>query len=143
MDRAELFIDGEWRAPAGTDTLEVISPVTEECIATVPDGTVEDIDRAVAAARRSFDSEVWSGLTPEERIEGVARLADCYEARIPEMADTITAEMGCPITFSRQLQAPGPAMMLRYFTDIATKFPWEERRLSATGDGIRGDRAST
>jgi aldehyde dehydrogenase (NAD+) len=136
MDREQLFIDGEWQAPSGNGTLKVISPVTEECIATVPDGTDDDIDRAVAAARRSFDSGVWSRLAPEERIEAVAHLADCYEARIPEMADVITAEMGCPITFSRQLQAPGPAMMLRYFCDIAPKFLWEERRESATGDGI-------
>jgi aldehyde dehydrogenase (NAD+) len=51
----KLYIDGEWVTPAGSDTIEVVSPHTEEVIATVPDGSAADMDRAVAAARRTLD----------------------------------------------------------------------------------------
>ena len=55
----KLFIGGEWVASTGRETLEVISPLTEETIAKVPEATTEDIDRAVAAARRAFDDGPW------------------------------------------------------------------------------------
>jgi len=57
-----LFIGGDWVAPAGSDRFDVICPSTEECIGSVPAGTAADIDRAVGAARRTFDDGDWSGL---------------------------------------------------------------------------------
>ena len=51
MDRDKLYIGGDWVEPAGTSTIEVISPLTEEVIATVPEASTDDVDRAVAAAR--------------------------------------------------------------------------------------------
>ena len=58
----KLFIGGEWVEPAGTGAIDVISPHTEEVVARVPDGTAEDMDRAVAAARRTFDETDWSTM---------------------------------------------------------------------------------
>ncbi|HEX3979787.1 MAG TPA: aldehyde dehydrogenase family protein, partial [Acidimicrobiales bacterium] len=54
-----LFIGGEWVAPSGTGTIEVINPTTEEVVASVPDATTADIDKAVAAARTAFDNGPW------------------------------------------------------------------------------------
>ena len=64
MDRDKLYIDGEWVEPSSTATIEVISPLTEEVIATVPEASNEDVDRAVAAARRAFDSGPWPQHEP-------------------------------------------------------------------------------
>ncbi len=55
LDRDAFFIDGDWAAPAGAALFEVVSPHTEQVVATVPEGTVDDIDAAVAAARRAHD----------------------------------------------------------------------------------------
>jgi len=123
-----FYIGGEWVEPAGRDLLEVTSPVTEEVIATVPDAVEADMDRAVAAAREAFDRGPWPNLTPVERAGYVAKLAETYLAHCPEMADTITEEMGCTINFSTQIQAPPAAGMLQYFVGLAADYPWEERR---------------
>ena len=64
LDRDTFFIDGEWAAPAGGELLEVVSPHTEEVVATVPEGTMADIDAAVAAARRAFDEGPWPRMSP-------------------------------------------------------------------------------
>ncbi len=58
MDRDKLYIDGEWVEPSSTATIEVISPLTEEVIATVPEASNEDVDRAVAAARTARSTPV-------------------------------------------------------------------------------------
>src|SRR5258705_6773974 len=123
-----LYIGGQWVQPAGTATLEVISPHTEEVIGRVPDGTPADMDRAVAAAREAFDNGAWPRMTPADRAEAVGRLAGLYAARIGEMAELITEEMGSPITFSQLAQAPQPQMMLSYFAELGKTFTWEDDR---------------
>ena len=68
-NRDKLYIDGAWVASTGTGTLSVIDSTTEEELATVPEGTVEDIDRAVSAARRAFPA--WSETSVGERAIAV------------------------------------------------------------------------
>ncbi|TDC86999.1 aldehyde dehydrogenase [Actinomadura sp. 7K507] len=128
-----LFIGGEWAAPAGTGTIDVISPHTEEVIGRVPDGTEADIDAAVAAARRAFDEGPWPRMTPAERAEIVGRLSAIYAERQQEMADLVTAEMGSPIMFSVFGQAAIPQMVLQYYVDLAATYTWEEERQGMLG----------
>ncbi|GGP00958.1 aldehyde dehydrogenase [Nonomuraea glycinis] len=123
-----LFIGGEWVAPAGTGTIDVISPHTEEVVGRVPDGTTEDVDRAVAAAREAFDHGPWPRLTFAERAAAIGRLAEIYAARQAEMAALITEEMGSPITFSTLAQAPQPLSMLQYYAELGAGFEQEEQR---------------
>ncbi|MEV5325400.1 aldehyde dehydrogenase [Nonomuraea sp. NPDC052634] len=123
-----LFIGGEWVAPAGTGTIDVISPHTEEVVGRVPDGTAQDMDRAVAAAREAFDHGPWPRMTFAERAEVIGRLADIYDARQSEMARLITEEMGSPITFSNLAQAPQPLSMLRFYAELGRTFEQEEQR---------------
>ncbi len=123
-----FYIGGEWVAPAGSGTIDVISPHTEEVIGRVPDGTAADMDRAVGAARDAFDNGPWPRMAPAERAEAVARLADLYAARLGDIAELITEEMGSPITFSQLAQAPQPHMMLSYFADLGKTFTWEDER---------------
>jgi betaine-aldehyde dehydrogenase len=124
----KLFIGGEWVAPAGTGIIEVISPATEEVIATVPDGTEADIDLAVAKARDAFDNGEWPRLSPEVRIAAVQKFSDLYASRLNDMAQVNTDEMGSPILFSQLAQAPTPWMILNSFLEIARETDWEKRR---------------
>ncbi|MEV4677990.1 MULTISPECIES: aldehyde dehydrogenase [Actinomadura] len=128
-----LFIGGEWAAPAGTATIDVISPHTEEVIGRVPEGTEGDIDAAVAAARRAFDEGPWPRMTPAERAEIVGRLSAIYAERQQQMADLCTAQMGSPIMFSVFGQAAIPQMVLQYYVDLAAAYTWEEERQGMLG----------
>ncbi len=132
----KLFIGGEWVDPAGSDVIEVISPHSEEVVGRVPEGTTADVDRAVAAARAAFDQGEWPRLTPEERIAAVQRFSDIYAARMMDMAQVITTEMGSPISFSQLAQSPAPWMMLNSFIGEAAKYPWEEERNGVLGSPV-------
>jgi aldehyde dehydrogenase (NAD+) len=131
-----LYIGGEWVEPAGTGTIEVVSPHSEEVVGRVPDGTEADIDRAVDAARRAFDEGDWGRMAPADRAEIVSRFADLYAARMMEMAEVITDEMGSPISFSQLAQTPTPWMMLTYFVGLSARFPWEETREGVFGSPV-------
>jgi aldehyde dehydrogenase (NAD+) len=134
--RDKLFIGGEWVDPAGSDTIEVISPHTEEVVGRVPDGTAADMDRAVAAARAAFDQGEWSHASPEDRIAGVTKFAEIYAARMMDMAAVITEEMGSPISFSQLAQSPAPWMMLNTFIQVAAAHEWEEVRQGVLGTPV-------
>lgn len=123
-----LYIGGEWVAPAGTGTIDVVSPHTEQVVGRVPDGTAADMDRAVAAAREAFDRGPWPRMTFAERAAVIGRLAELYAARQEEMAALITEEMGSPITFSQLAQAPQPLGMLQYYAELGKTFQQEEQR---------------
>jgi betaine-aldehyde dehydrogenase len=123
-----LFVGGEWVQPSSDRTIEVISPHTEEVIATVPEALEADVDRAVAAARAAFDESPWAEMTPADRAEIVQRFCDLYAANIPQMAEVITTEMGSPITFSQLAQSPAPWLILTSFLQTAAAFEWEEHR---------------
>jgi aldehyde dehydrogenase (NAD+) len=127
-DHDRFYIGGQWVAPAGSGTIDVISPHTEEVVGRVPDGTTADMDRAVAAARDAFDNGPWPQMDPADRAAAVGRLADIYAARLGDFAEIITEEMGSPITFSQLAQAPQPQMMLSYFADLGKSFTWEDER---------------
>ncbi|HWF83053.1 MAG TPA: aldehyde dehydrogenase [Streptosporangiaceae bacterium] len=127
-DHDRFYIGGQWVAPAGSATIEVISPHTEEVVGRVPEGTTADMDRAVEAARDAFDNGPWPRMDPADRAAAVGKLADLYAARLGDFAEIITQEMGSPITFSQLAQAPQPQMMLSYFADLGKTFTWEDER---------------
>lgn len=136
LDRDALFIGTKWAKPASAATLEVVSPHTEEVVARVPEGSTADIDAAVAAARKAFDEGPWPLLAPEERIEVVQAFSCLYAARLGEMAEVITTEMGSPISFSNLAQAPAPWMQIEAFLAAAREFPWEASRPGALGPEV-------
>ena len=136
LDRTSFFIDGDWAAPATGDTIQVVSPHSEQVVATVPEGSVADIDAAVAAARRAFDHGPWPRLSPEERIEVVQNFSNLYAAKLGEMAEVISTEMGAPLSFSNLAQAPAPWMQIEAFLGIARSYPWEETRAGSLGEVV-------
>src|SRR3954451_3773968 len=136
LDQSTFFIDGDWAAPATGDTIQVVSPHSEQVVATVPEGSAADIDAAVAAARRAFDSGPWPRMSPEERIEVVQNFSNLYAGRMGDMAEIISTEMGSPLSFSNLAQAPAPWMQIEAFLGIARAYPWEETRAGTLGEVI-------
>ena len=94
IEHDTFFIDGKWVAPAGTGTIEVVSPFTEEVVGRVPDATPADVDRAVAAARHAFDHGPWPQMTPAERADVMATISAKLNERADELATLISTENG-------------------------------------------------
>lgn len=126
--RDHLYIDGAWVDPTTDSRIEVISPHTEEVIGSCPEAATADIDRAVAAARTSFDSGVWRDRPLEERLELLTAIHGRLMERAAEFGTLITQQMGCPISFSTVAQAYASWMAMDYFLKAAPTFPWEEKR---------------
>ena len=131
----KFFIGGEWVAPAGNETLKVLSPTTEEVIGSVPVATNADMDRAVAAAKAAFEGE-WSTWTPQQRAELLTRVSDGIKARQDEFTNLITNEVGAPYYFSMFGQVLSSTMVLDSFARHTLEFPFEERRDGALGGQI-------
>ncbi|HEY3140653.1 MAG TPA: aldehyde dehydrogenase [Acidimicrobiales bacterium] len=129
----KLYIGGRWVDPAGTGRIEVRAPHNDELVGSVPEGTPPDIDRAVESARRAFDTGPWPNLDVTERIAAVRRFADLYAAKIDDLAQLITAEMGSPITFSKLAQSFATSMLIGTFLDLAERHPWVDHRPNVMG----------
>src|ERR1039458_3737634 len=104
-----LFIGGSWVASEGTQTIDVVSPSTEEVVGRVPDGPTADIDKAVVAARHAFDHGPWPHMASTERPTSLAKVADVITAEMADIAELITTEMGSPLVFSQLAQVLAPA----------------------------------
>ncbi|MFC9281421.1 aldehyde dehydrogenase [Streptomyces collinus] len=133
VEHGQLFIGGELTDPLGKDVIEVVSPHTEEVIGRVPHASREDVDRAVAVARRAFDEGDWPRASLEERIGVVTRIKDGIAARHEEIARVISSENGSPYSWSVLAQALGAMMVWDSAIRVARDFPYEERR-----DGVLG-----
>src|SRR5229473_1418988 len=103
-DCRQFYIDGAWVHPAGVDESPVLNPATEERIATISLGTTTDVDKAVAAAKRAFES--YSETGPDSRLALLQRIIEVYQPRVGDLAEIISREMGAPIWLSRAAQAP-------------------------------------
>ena len=127
--RDKLFIGGEWVDPAGDGVIEVINPTTEEVVGRVPEGTAEDADRAVKAARAAFDS--WSQTPAEERAGYCAAIGAKLAERGDELAALITTELGMPIGLSKMIQAGLPTLTFSSMPELVGRGR-PGRRRSAT-----------
>jgi aldehyde dehydrogenase (NAD+) len=124
------YYDGAWQSSTGSDTLAVISSATEAEVARVPRGTVEDVDRAVKAARRGFES--WSRLSVDERAQWLEKLAGAMKARAPQIAEAIAHEVGTPLGFATKVQVEFPIMMI----GMNAKFIREARLQEELGNSL-------
>ncbi|WP_255799535.1 aldehyde dehydrogenase family protein [Mycobacteroides abscessus] len=122
-NRTELFIDGRWVPPTGDGTIEVIDPSTEQILGGVPEGTADDVDAAVAAARMAFNPLI----SISERRERVSAVITAMEKRIPDIAETITSEVGTPMRVAQSAQTQVPLAVARGFEAVLSEFSFEER----------------
>ncbi|AUG76981.1 aldehyde dehydrogenase [Kitasatospora sp. MMS16-BH015] len=133
LEYDELFIGGVYTAPAGSETIEVVSPHTERVIGRVPHASREDVDRAVTAARRAFDEGPWPRLSLAERAALVGRIRDGIKARAEEFARLIGAQNGSPYSWGIRAQALGAAAIWTAYLRTAEGHPFEERRQGQFG----------
>jgi 1-pyrroline dehydrogenase len=110
------FVGGEWVDAASGETMEVINPATGETIADVPKCSADDVDRAVAAARKALPE--WLDVTPKDRSELLHKLADVLEANAEELAQLESLNVGKPLMASRD-EMPFSADNLRFFAGAA------------------------
>jgi aldehyde dehydrogenase (NAD+) len=120
-------VNGEWASPSGNEKLSVISPVTEEVIMTFPDGTPEDMDRAVASARAAFDTGPWPRMSTQERGEMLLKVSAVLQRRLPELANAWTAQVGAPISLTKyaSVQAPG---LFEFYGKMIQTYPVVDER---------------
>jgi len=127
-----MLIDGQWVDAASGKKFETLNPATGEVLATVAEGDAEDINRAVAAARRAFEGP-WSKVKPFERQSLLLKLADLVEKNFEELSQLDTLDMGAPISRTRgnKLRVLG---MLRYYAGQATALHGETIENSLPGE---------
>jgi aldehyde dehydrogenase (NAD+) len=123
-DYSKIYIDGTWVPSDGTGTIEVINAGTEQVMGSIPEGVPSDVDKAVAAARRAFDS--WASTPVEERQKYMVRLNEALQARSSEIAEVISGEVGMPNTWSNMIQAGLPAGNMQSYATLLDNFEFEE-----------------
>ncbi len=124
-DTFKSFIDGAWVETSGNGRrIDVIDPATEQPFARVALGTAADVDRAVATARAAFAS--FSQTSREERMALLEKIAAIYKRRFAEMGQTISREMGAPISFATRFQAGAGMGHFRVAHQVLRDFPFEE-----------------
>ncbi len=121
----KLFINGEWVSPSGSDVIDVINPYTEKACGQVPAGSAEDVENAVRAARKAFEG--WAAKAPSERAAAIELIAAKLEERKEEIGQTITYELGMPISFATSIQSGLPAAEMASYVKIAEDFEYEEK----------------
>jgi betaine-aldehyde dehydrogenase len=120
-----LFIGGEWVAPAGTGTIDVVSPSSQEVIGRVPEATDADIDRAVDAARKAFDHGPWPRLKPAERAEVLSKVSQAIQLEMQEFAEGIAAEAGSPVSWALLGQVLAPTMVFDYYAALGATYAFD------------------
>lgn len=116
-----LLIDGKWVAAADGTTFEVLNPATTENIARVAAGKAADIDAAVTAARRAFESGPWPAMTPSQRGQLIWKIGDLIEQHNDELARLETIDNGKPFHVARVADVPLSADLFRYMAGWCTK----------------------
>jgi len=122
--RDSIYIDGTWVSSTGTGVIEVIDSTTEAVMGTVPEGSAEDVDRAVAAAKAAFPA--WSALPVEERTAYLTKVAEALGAHMDSLADLITHEVGMPHMLSQLVQVGLPLNSFATAAQVASDFTWEQ-----------------
>ncbi len=112
----ELLIDGRL-VPGAGPTIEAVNPATEQVTATVPTATLEQVDQAVAAARRAFPA--WAATSPQERSAAIHRLADVFEKHSERLTASIVNEVGTPAAFAEVMQVKLGVTHLRWQAEAA------------------------
>ena len=125
-EETRFYIDGQWVAPAGRSTIEVINPANEEVAGHVLAGTAQDVDTAAKAARRAFPA--YAALPVEERIAILERIIAGYKARYADIAAAVTEEMGAPAKLSMQAQAGAGMAHLQTALAVLKGYRFEEPR---------------
>jgi len=130
----QLYIGGRWVDASQGGRIEVVSPNTEQVIATVAEATEADMDSAVAAARAAFDQGPWPRLSPLERAEYLRKLSIALESRLPELAKAWVDQVGALASVA-PFVVGGGKFWFDYYANLAATYPFEEPRKPFDGMG--------
>jgi phenylacetaldehyde dehydrogenase len=129
----QLFIDGQWRDAASGKTFDTPNPATGETLARVAEGDAEDINLAVAAARRAFESGPWSKMTPSQRGRIVWKIGDLILEHADELAQLESLDNGKPFLVAQAADVPLAADLFHYMAGWATKIEGNTIDISVPG----------
>ena len=133
--RTQAYIDGAFVPAASGETFESLNPATGESLTQISACSAEDVDTAVAAARRAFDSGSWSRMHPSERKEVLLRLVALLEEHAEELALTESIDAGKPITDCGGFDLPDTIGTIRWYAEAADKV---FGKTTPAGDGALG-----
>src|SRR5580693_3758243 len=125
-DNRQFYIDGAWVEPAEPQEFTVLNPATEAPAGVISMGSVKDVERAVAAARRAFDA--YARTTPAERLALLERVLAAYNAHYDEIAQAISTEMGAPISLAKGSQTRIGVGHISAMIEVLKHFKFEELR---------------
>ena len=128
-----MLIDGRFVLAASGKTFPVYNPATGEVVAQVPEAEAEDVNRAVAAARRAFDEGPWSKMSTSQRGQLIWKVADLLEANLEEFAEIESIDNGKPFSVARVADLPLAVDMFRYMAGWATKISGKTLNFSTPG----------
>src|SRR5215467_5901409 len=130
----KMLIAGKWVDSVSGKTFETYNPATGEVLAHVAEGDTEDIDRAVRAARKAFESGPWPAMSPSERGRLLWKLAELIDQNREELAELETLDNGKPVFFSRIVDVPTASDAFRYYAGWATKVEGSTIPVSIPGE---------
>ena len=120
----KIYVNGQWVAAGGTETIDVFNAASEEVMGCVPAATAEDAEAAVLAARAAFPS--WSATSREHRAKLLTKVHEGIVGRADEIAETVTGEVGMPLKLSKIIQAGNPALQFKQAAELLSSFDFEE-----------------
>jgi len=125
-DCRQFYIDGKWVAPTTPNDLAVTNPANEDHVAVISLGTAADVDKAVKAARKAF--ETFGETTPAERLDLLNRIIAAYQAHYDELVESVSTEMGAPLWLSRAAQVAAGMGHFFEMTKVLSSFQFEETK---------------
>ncbi|MFT3800929.1 MAG: aldehyde dehydrogenase family protein [Burkholderiaceae bacterium] len=123
-DYLQFYIDGRWVDPAVPRALDVINPSTEQPFARISLGSAADVDAAVAAARRAFDT--YSRSSRDERLALLGKVLEIYQKRYGDIVQAVSQEMGAPLWLSQAAQAAMGVAHLSTTIEVLKNFAFEQ-----------------
>lgn len=122
----QFYINGEWVDPIQPKTLDVINPATEEAVGRISIGSAADADKAVAAAKKAFES--FSQTSKEERVALLERILGVYASQAEQLAKTVSEEMGAPMWLANLAQVPSGMGHLATMIEVLKNYQFSEVR---------------
>lgn len=131
--QSRFYIDGQWLEPGANASVSLVAPSTGQVFASVPLADEGDVDKAVNAARRAFDTGPWPRMSGAERAACLRRMSAALASRMTLLSRIWTAEVGAPIWFA-DMFVPTATAMLDYYAELASTFAFEEIRPTRNGE---------
>lgn len=131
---APIFVAGQWLGAEGRECSDVFNPSSGECIGQAVKASSDDVDAAVAAARKAFDEELWTGLRPADRAKVLWRVADLLEANAAELAELDSLNAGKFLAATEFGEVPFAAECFRYYAGWCTKLEGSSKQISSGPD---------